>query len=39
MTNLLVLLPVQFDSLVPSLIQAPSFAFCTPYLALDFSPF
>lgn len=39
MTNLLVLLYVQFDSVVPSLIQAPSFAFRTPYLALAFSAF
>lgn len=38
MTNLLVLLK-QFDSVVPPLIQAPSFAFYTPYLALAFSAF
>lgn len=39
MTNLLVLLYMQFDSVVPSLVQAPSFVFCIPYLALAFSAF
>lgn len=39
MTNLLVLLHMQFDSVFPSLVQPPSFVFCILYLTLAFSAF
>lgn len=37
MTNLLVLLYMQFDSVVLPLIHPPPLTFCTPYLSLAFS--